>query len=88
MAGLGLCSKGICRMVTSMTYNMSEMDQSLSEMKIEEDPGCFSFESSLFQAIVSLDKMKSSFHREILVIQSSPMTKDQHSLFSTVRTLR
>lgn len=41
-------------------------------------------ESSLYQAIASLDKVKSSFHREILVIQSSPMTKDQYNLQETV----
>lgn len=45
-------------------------------------------ESSLYQAITCLDKVRSSFHREILVIQSSPMTKDQYSLQETVDVLR
>jgi hypothetical protein len=31
-----------------------------------------------------MDGLNRCFHREILVIQSSPMTKDQHSLLETV----
>lgn len=60
----------------------------MSDLEVEASPGSFSFESSLYRAIVSLDKFPAVFHREILLIQSSPMTKDQHDLSPTIKLLK
>ena len=88
IAGLGLASNGQCRMDTEMSYDVEQIIASLEDIRIQENPGCFSFQTSLFQALSCLDQLNACFRREIVVIQSSPMTKDQHSLEQTIEIMR
>ena len=63
MAALGLSSQGFCKIVCEMTFDIDSIIDQLDELRMEDNPGSFSFESSLFQAIISLDKLPTTFHR-------------------------
>ena len=63
LVGVGLSSQGTCRMMTDMTYNISEISDKLDDLKLEEEPGSFSFESSIYRAIVYLDKQPTCFSK-------------------------
>lgn len=53
-------------------------------LKVSSDAGHFSMENTLRSCLYEFESVRGEFHKEILVVQSSPLTKDVRNIFDTI----
>lgn len=83
---IAVAEEDICRQLTQFTSNSAELFDFLDNIKVNEK-GSFSLCSCLSTAISIFGQVPLFSSKEILLIQSSPSTKDVGDVFKYIQTV-
>jgi transcription initiation factor TFIIH subunit 2 len=85
---LAIVENETCKFRAHFTYDLDVLCQELDLLKVSADSGHFSMENTLRSCLYEFESVIGEFHKEILVVQSSPLTKDVRNIFETIEVLK
>ena len=75
------------RFRSRLTYDEELLYEELDKLKVSTNPGNFSMVTTLRNCLHEFDDVFTEFSREVLIIQSSPLTKDFKDIFEVITYL-
>lgn len=85
---LAVVENEACKFRAHFTYDLEVLFDELDRLKVASEPGHFSMENTLRTCLYEFDTLPAHFHKEILLLQSSPLTKDARNIFDTITLLQ
>lgn len=85
---LAVAEQEACKFKSPPTFNLAELHEHLDALKVSPEAGNFSMETTIRACLELFEDVPNLFRKEIVIIQSSPLTKDHRDIFEMINNLK